>query len=114
FDSGHTNPTTSLRKNFLSSSIWNPAMWNVAEHDRRLDEILAERDEGRRKELIHRFTAEIVGEAPYLWLPSQYYYTAWWPWVQNYGGELRAGAVRPAPIYARLWIDQEMKREMGF
>ncbi|MEM1249394.1 MAG: ABC transporter substrate-binding protein, partial [Acidobacteriota bacterium] len=47
FDSGHTNPTTSLRKNFLSSSIWNPAMWNVAEHDRRLDEILAERDEGR-------------------------------------------------------------------
>ena len=34
--------------------------------------------------------------------------------MKNYGGELRAGAVRPGPIYARLWIDQEMKREMGF
>lgn len=114
FDSGHTNPTTSLRKNFLTDSLWNPSMWSDPEHDRRLDEILSTRDEARRIELIRSFTADIVAEAPYLWLPSQYFYTAWWPWVQNYGGELRAGAVRPAPIYARLWIDQEMKREMGF
>ena len=37
-----------------------------------------------------------------------------WPWVKNYGGELRAGANRPGPIYARIWIDQELKEEMGF
>ena len=24
--------------------------------------------------------------------------------MQNYNGELRAGAVRPGPIYARIWI----------
>ena len=51
---------------------------------------------------------------PYLWLPTPYIYTAWWPWVQNYDGELRAGAVRPGPIYARIWIDREMKKKMGF
>ena len=113
-DSGHTNPTTSLRKNFLTDSLWNPSMWSDPEFDRRLDEMLATRDEGERKELIRGITADIIAEAPYIWLPSQYLYTAWWPWVQNYGGELRAGAVRPAPIYARMWIDQEMKREMGF
>lgn len=28
--------------------------------------------------------------------------------------ELRAGAVRPGPIYARIWIDHEMKKRMGF
>ena len=33
--------------------------------------------------------------------------TAWWPWVENYKGKLRAGAVRPGPIYARIWIDHE-------
>jgi peptide/nickel transport system substrate-binding protein len=33
--------------------------------------------------------------------------------VQNCGGELRAGAVRPRPIYARIWIGQETKK-MGF
>jgi peptide/nickel transport system substrate-binding protein len=34
--------------------------------------------------------------------------------VKNYGGELRAGAERPAPIHARVWVDQEMKKSMGF
>jgi len=34
--------------------------------------------------------------------------------VKNYGGELRAGSERPGPIHARIWIDQEMKKKMGF
>ena len=59
-------------------------------------------------------TVEILDKAPYIWLSTPYVYTAWWPWVQNYNGELRAGAVRPGPIYARIWIDQEMKKKMGF
>ncbi len=27
--------------------------------------------------------------------------------------ELRAGAVRPGPIYARMWVDQDLKKKMG-
>jgi peptide/nickel transport system substrate-binding protein len=34
--------------------------------------------------------------------------------VKNYAGELRAGAVRPGPIYARIWVDQELKKKMGY
>ena len=26
----------------------------------------------------------------------------------------RAGAVRPGPIYARIWIDQDLKKKMGY
>ena len=59
-------------------------------------------------------TREILDQAPYVWLPIPYVYTAWWPWVKNYGGELRAGAVRPGPIYARLWIDQDLKKRLGY
>ena len=51
---------------------------------------------------------------PYIWLPIPYNYAAWWPWVKNYDGELRAGAVRPGPIYARIWVDQELKKKMGY
>ena len=47
-------------------------------------------------------------------LPTPYVHTAWWPWVKNYNGELRAGAVRPGPIYARIWIDQDLKKRMGY
>ena len=34
----------------------------------------------------------MLDRAPYIWLPIQYFYSAWWPWVKNYNGELRAGA----------------------
>jgi peptide/nickel transport system substrate-binding protein len=34
--------------------------------------------------------------------------------VKGYSGELRAGAERPWPIYARIWIDQDLKKKMGY
>jgi len=49
-----------------------------------------------------------------VWLPTPYEYSAWWPWVKNYGGEQRGGGGRPGPVYARIWIDQELKKKMGF
>ncbi|MDA0238860.1 MAG: ABC transporter substrate-binding protein, partial [Proteobacteria bacterium] len=73
-----------------------------------------ERDEARRKNTVRALTVEMLDRAPYLWLPIGYVYTAWWPWVKNYGGELRVGAQRPGPIYARIWIDQKLKKDMGF
>ena len=112
--SGHVNPTTTLRKNFVTGQTWNPSMWSDPELDRRIHEMFLTRDEVERQRIVKQITKEMLDEAPYLWLPVPYLYTAWWPWVKNYGGELRAGAVRPGPIYARLWIDQELKREMGF
>jgi peptide/nickel transport system substrate-binding protein len=36
------------------------------------------------------------------------------PWVKGFEGELRAGAVRPGPIYARMWVDQDLKKKMGY
>ncbi len=112
--SGHVNPTTSLRKSFGTGQTWNPSMWSDPDYDRRLKEAQIERDEATRQRMIRALTVDIIDQAPYIWLPTPYNYIAWWPWVKNYGGELRAGAVRPGPIYARIWIDQEQKRRLGF
>ena len=76
--------------------------------------VYTERVEARRQQMLREMTREILDKAPYVWLPIPYHYTAWWPWVKNYDGELRAGSVRPGPIYARIWIDQELKKKMGF
>ncbi|MCT9126534.1 ABC transporter substrate-binding protein [Cupriavidus gilardii] len=113
-NNGHTNPTTTIRKSFVTGQVWNASQWNDPKFDKRVEEAFELRDVGKRQEALRALTREIVAQAPYIWLPTQYVYTAWWPWVKNYGGELRAGAVRPGPIYARLWIDQEMKKKMGF
>ena len=113
-NSGHTNPTTTLRKSFMTGQTWNPSQFSDADIDARIDQMLTERDEAQRIRIAREITIEMLDRAPYLWLPTGYGYSAWWPWVKNYNGETRAGAVRPGPIYARIWIDHELKNAMGF
>jgi peptide/nickel transport system substrate-binding protein len=112
--SGHVNPTTTLRKSFVTAQTWNPSMYSDPLLDARVREYHLTRDENKRIEMIREITVEMLDKAPYMWLPTPYNHTAWWPWVKNYGGELRVGAVRPGPIYARIWIDHDLKRELGF
>jgi peptide/nickel transport system substrate-binding protein len=102
-----------LRK-FRTDEIWNPSMFNDPEWDEQVLDAVKTRDEDQRIEMVRGLTIELLEQAPLVWLPTPYVYAAWWPWVKNYSGELRAGAVRPGPIYARLWIDQQLKRDMGF
>jgi peptide/nickel transport system substrate-binding protein len=109
-----TNPTTSLRKQFVKGQTWNPSQYDDPQFEKKVMAVFEERDESKRQAMLKEATREILDKAPYIWLPVQYYYSAWWPWVQNYGGELRAGANRPGPIHARVWVDQAMKKKMGF
>lgn len=113
-NNGHTNPTTTIRKSFTTGQQWNPSGWSDKAYDARMDEVYRTRDEAKRQAMLKEMTREILDKAPYIWMPTPYVYSAWWPWVKNYGGELRAGAVRPGPIYARIWLDQDLKKKMGF
>ena len=113
-NNGHTNPTTSIRKSFTPGQIWGPSMWFSEGYTARVAEMYRTRDEDTRKRMIRELTREALDAAPYIWLPTPYVHTAWWPWVKNYDGELRVGAVKPGAVYARIWIDQEMKKRMGY
>lgn len=111
---GHTNPTTSIRKSFVTKQTWNPSQYSDPEFDKKMSDVYLERDESKRQQMLKALTREIVDKAPYIWLPVGYFYTAWWPWVKNYGGELRVGSERPGPIHARIWIDQDLKKKLGY
>ena len=74
--------------------------------DRQIDEIHRTREEAERIRMIRELTVEMLDRAPYLWLPIGYAYTAWWPWVRNYGGELRVGSQRPRPRSLRPHLDR--------
>ena len=111
---GHSNPLTALRKNFVTGQRWNPSMWSDADFDKKMEAVDQERDEDKRKAMVREMTRESLDGAPHIWMPTAKGATVWWPWVKNYGGELTAGAVRPGPIYSRLWIDQRLKKSMGY
>ena len=113
-NNGHTNPTRSLHKSFVYGQVWNPSQWNDPAFTAKMDAVYLEKDESKRIKMIDEMTTEIVDKAPYIWLPTPYVFTAWWPWLKGYEGELRAGAARPGPIYARMWVDQELKKKMGY
>ncbi|MGQ3301221.1 ABC transporter substrate-binding protein [Reyranella sp.] len=112
-NNGHTNPTTTIRKSFVTKEVWNPSQYSDPAFDKKVADMYLERDEAKRQVMIKALTREILEKTPYIWLPTPYIYTAWWPWVKGYNGELRAGAVRPGPIYARMWVDQDLKKKMG-
>ena len=41
-------------------------------------------------------------------------FNVFWPWVKGYNGEADPGDMDRMVIYSRLWIDQDLKRELGF
>ena len=50
-----------------------------------------------------------------LWGPKAPNYSATQPWVKGYNGEGQISRQdRSVNIFARLWIDQELKESMGF
>jgi peptide/nickel transport system substrate-binding protein len=114
FNTGHVNPAGSLRKSFVTGQRWNPSMWSDPEFDRKMDAADQEQDEEKRKAMLRELTRDILDKAPHIWMPTAKGHTAWWPWVKNYDGEHTAGAVRPWPIYSRIWIDQDLKKKMGY
>jgi peptide/nickel transport system substrate-binding protein len=108
------NPTSSLRINFVKGQLHNAPNLNDPQFEARVAAAAEERDEGKRQQMLQELTTHVLDQALAIWMPAPYRYTAWWPWVKNYGGELYVGGGRFAPIHARIWIDQDLKKKMGF
>lgn len=109
------NPFAVLRKSYVSGQTWNPAFHSDEKFDKMFNDAMAETDTAKQKEMLRKMNRYIIEErVPQVWLPTESVYRAWWPWVKNYHGELRVGAMRPGPIYARIWIDEKMKEKMGY
>ena len=56
-----------------------------------------------------------VLDQPYC-IPTPAYpnYVLWWPWLKNYSGELSVGYAPGDSWVQYVWIDQDLKKEMGY
>ena len=94
-----------------SASTWNPAGVRDPAYDALADAVLLA---PTQEELVRR-----VGEAAmyltekhwHVWLGRAPKFAVAQPWVIGYNGEV---AQESGVIFARVWIDQDLKREMGF
>jgi hypothetical protein len=65
------------------------------------------------RQLIQEADRYLIENHLYLWGPIMPQVAVTQPWIVGYNGENRLGDVDSYVIFARLWIDQAMKAEMG-
>ena len=60
------------------------------------------------------FDMESIKRHNQIWGPMAPVFQVNQPWVIGYSGEMTLGEQDQSAVLARLWIDQDLKREMGF
>jgi peptide/nickel transport system substrate-binding protein len=92
--------------------VWNAAVyWPTEFKDKRIaaGETFDMVERNRR---LKELNVELINSAAYVWLPTADSINYWWPWVKNYYGEYSVGAAIPAPYYARMWLDLDLRQQM--
>ena len=72
------------------------------------------KDDARWMKLLKDITPFILEESVGIWLPVPHQYRMWWPWLRNYQGEGPLGYDNQMAISHHIWIDQSMKKSMGY
>ena len=75
---------------------------------------VASRDAAERTAILQELGTYKHEALPYIPFPVPYLINAYWPWVRNYYGEINGARANYTPMIARLWIDQELKQELGY
>jgi len=72
------------------------------------------RDPVERAAEVKRLTVYRMDTAWLLGLGTAKKMVMYWPWIKNYYGELQGYSAGLMPELAYMWIDQELKTEMGY
>ncbi len=78
------------------------------------DEAMTIADAAVRRDMWKETNLYMYEKVPMLAFASPNVLHAWWPWIKNYYGEIDTGALQETAIIARVWIDQDLKAEMGY
>jgi len=65
-------------------------------------------------ELAKRKNQVILENITDLALPKPYLYFFWQPWIKGYGGSYTIGEQNRGNFPMFMWVDQELKKEMGY
>ena len=72
------------------------------------------KDDAKWMKLLKDITPFILEESVGIWMPVPHEYRMWWPWLQNYRGEGPLGYDNQMAFTRYIWIDQTLKKSMGY
>ncbi|MBN1686901.1 MAG: ABC transporter substrate-binding protein, partial [Spirochaetales bacterium] len=104
-----------LQRTAYTGATLNPGHYSSAKMDALIDDIVGTVDNDEMNRKTKAACVELLRDVHVIPLQvglDGYY---WWPWVKNYAGEFNvADAMQPVPIIARMWVDQDLKKKMGY
>jgi peptide/nickel transport system substrate-binding protein len=71
-------------------------------------------DFGASMDMMKELTKYMLGQVFAIPTPRYPNYSMWWPWLKNYSGERLVGYMVADNWSKYVWIDQELKKEMGY
>jgi peptide/nickel transport system substrate-binding protein len=87
----------------FTRSLYNEALTYLARDQAKFDDLMK-----------NRFVPFYYQQAVGVWMPGYNLYRFWWPWVQNYHGQETLGYDNNANYTHYVWIDQSLKKSMGY
>jgi peptide/nickel transport system substrate-binding protein len=105
--------------NWSGTTMWNTSYVDDPVLNDYRDQMLAAYPDEEECDRIHREMLPYLLEQCYvLQTAGHYTYRFWWPWVKNYSGEGSLGYYKGlnngfGGLTQYVWIDQELKEEMG-
>ncbi len=104
----------SLHSDFMTGAYQNFQMFDNAEYNEMLAEHDVTVDDDRRNQLLSDMNDLLLREMAYSCTPGYYHFRYAWPWVMNYEGEGTTRYFTSIELLEIIWIDQDMKKEMGY
>ena len=114
FQGGQFPPLTSTGWG-SSNASWNFPGFQDPTMDAMVEAALAATDLEEQRRLIKEVDMYQIENRWHIWGPKVPNFQVSQPWLKGYNGETDLGPLAHyGALFARLWIDQDLKREMGF
>ena len=96
------------------AKVWNPCLCKDPEFDKMIDALRAANDLKTYQKIFREADMYAIKKHWFIWGPDAPHFHVSQPWLKGYNGEGAFGNMNWKTLFARLWVDQELKKEMGF
>ena len=97
-----------------ADSSWNPGWINDPVFEQDFVEVLAASTREEHTALVKKMNDYVFDQQWFVTLHPVNTFIAWQPYLKSYNGEFHLGRANMAAVWARVWVDQDLKQSMGF
>ncbi len=108
-----TGYTSAIYWQAHSESEWNAPGLNDPEYDAMVDVANAATTVEEFKRLVKEINMYLLKQKVCVMVDRLPVFNVWQPWLAGYNGEIRLGSDLGRAAFARVWVNQELKKEMG-